>query len=556
MDALKPLTTSSGEDLAESSELEPRSPAKVRKELQRILNSTHFDTSDRNRRFLAYVVDETLEGRGERIKAYNIATIVFGRDDSFDPQLDPVVRMEARRLRRSLERFYLVAGEISSVRITLPKGSYVPKFQSSIMMSPAVLPAFANAVGESSTIRGPSILISRFDAEDGEPVCENYGNGFVRQLAVGLSRFPEFTVFVSQPPMGIGPLGDPQRTASSQGVDFVLSGVTTLDTDMLGVKATLVHAQSGRVVWGGTFEQNTSAKGLHDVRDRIADQIVRILAGHERVIAGSAISIGASDTRDLTSYESLIHFARYQRSPRQDTFLAAREYLEKALAIDPGYSEAAALLSRIYSDGHRFAFASSESPGELRHRALQMALRAIELSPSSSRGYHAQGIALWFLGEVDASIAALQAALMLNPNATDVMSDLGLHYCLRGEWSNGVKLIHQSLAGGAVQSGIQRLGLSLNYFSNGQFDLALTEASCLSNLNITHCYVARAISLVRLGRREEAKEAIARILDIDPHYGRASLHEFGGNNLQPALAHEIRSALRDAGLVSALAVVR
>ncbi len=84
-----------------------------------------------------------------------------------------------------------------------------------------------------------------------------------------------------------------------------------------------------------------------------------------------------------------------------------------------------------------------------------------------------------------------------------------------------------------MQTGVHRLGLSLNYFSNSQFDLALSEAlSRLGNLNITHCYVARAISLVRLGgEREEAREAIARILDINPHYGRAALHEFGGNNL-------------------------
>jgi adenylate cyclase len=555
MDALKPSTTSSAEDLAASSELEPHAHAKVRKELQRILNSAHFDTSDRNRRFLAYLVDETLEGRGERIKAYNIATIVFGRDDSFDPQLDPVVRMEARRLRRSLERFYLVAGEISSVRITLPKGSYVPKFQSSIMMSPAVLPAFTNVVGDPSTIRGPSILISTFDAEDGRWVHENYGNGFVRQLAVGLNRFPEFTVFVSQPPVRTDSIDDPQQPASLQDVDFVLSGVTALDGNMFGVKATLVHAHSGRVVWGETFEHDISARGLHDARDRIADRIVRILAGHDRAIVDSTLRMSAPDTRKFTSYESLVHFARYQRSPRKDTFLTAREHLERAVVVDPGYSEAAACLSRIYSDGYRFAFDSTEVQDELLHRALQMALRAVELSPVSSRGYHAQGIAFWFLGEVDASIAALQAALVLNPNATDLMADLGLLWCLRGEWCNGVRLIQQSLTEHPVQTGVHRLGLSLNYFSNSQFDLALSEASRIGNPNITHSHVARAISLVRLGRREEAREEIARILDINPHYGRMALHEFGGNNLQPALAHEIRSALRDAGLATALAVV-
>ena len=80
---------------------DPESPCAedVRSELHRVVESLQFNASERNRRFLEYVVEETLAGRADRIKAYNIATTVFGRDVSFDPQLDPVVRMEARRLR-------------------------------------------------------------------------------------------------------------------------------------------------------------------------------------------------------------------------------------------------------------------------------------------------------------------------------------------------------------------------------------------------------------------------------------------------------------------------
>src|SRR4051812_16132025 len=81
------------------SEPEDWSDEVVRDELHRVLQSSQFDASERNRRFLSYVIEETLAGRADRIKAYNVATEVFGRDVNFDPQLDPVVRMEARRLR-------------------------------------------------------------------------------------------------------------------------------------------------------------------------------------------------------------------------------------------------------------------------------------------------------------------------------------------------------------------------------------------------------------------------------------------------------------------------
>ena len=98
----------------------------IRTELERILSSPVFEASQRNRQFLQYVVEETLAGRSDRIKAYSIATQVFGRGDDFDPLQDSIVRIEAARLRRELEHFYLKQGPGPLVQISIPKGTYVP----------------------------------------------------------------------------------------------------------------------------------------------------------------------------------------------------------------------------------------------------------------------------------------------------------------------------------------------------------------------------------------------------------------------------------------------
>ena len=102
--------------------------SEIRAQLERILASPDFNVPERARTFLKYVVTETLSGRADRIKAYSIAVEVFGRDASFDPQSDPVVRIEAGRVRRALERYYLTAGSSDPIAITIPKGSYVPAF--------------------------------------------------------------------------------------------------------------------------------------------------------------------------------------------------------------------------------------------------------------------------------------------------------------------------------------------------------------------------------------------------------------------------------------------
>ncbi|MCW2241519.1 hypothetical protein [Azospirillum canadense] len=96
--------------------------------LERILASREFRNSTRNRRFIQFVVNEALAGRSDHIKAYAIALDVFNRNASFDPMLDPVVRIQAGRVRRSLERYYDTEGADAQVRITIPKGSYVPHF--------------------------------------------------------------------------------------------------------------------------------------------------------------------------------------------------------------------------------------------------------------------------------------------------------------------------------------------------------------------------------------------------------------------------------------------
>ena len=103
--------------------------ALIRAQLGHILASRAFDASRRNRAFLRFIVEETLAGHADRIKAYTIATSVLGRDEAFDPQSDPIVRIEASRLRRSLERYYLLAGQEDPIRIDIPKWGYVPSFQ-------------------------------------------------------------------------------------------------------------------------------------------------------------------------------------------------------------------------------------------------------------------------------------------------------------------------------------------------------------------------------------------------------------------------------------------
>jgi Tetratricopeptide repeat len=99
----------------------------VREQLDRMVRSGPFLQSQRRQRFLEYIVDETLAGRGGRLKGYSIALEVFGRPDTFDPVADPIVRIEAGRLREKLRLYYDTEGMSDPIRIELPLGSYQPR---------------------------------------------------------------------------------------------------------------------------------------------------------------------------------------------------------------------------------------------------------------------------------------------------------------------------------------------------------------------------------------------------------------------------------------------
>ena len=101
----------------------------VRDQLDRIVKSGAFHQSRRRQRFLEYIVNETLAGRGELLKGYNIALAVFDRTDTFDSNVDPIVRMAAGRLRDRLREYYETDGRDDPVRIELPKGTYTPQIE-------------------------------------------------------------------------------------------------------------------------------------------------------------------------------------------------------------------------------------------------------------------------------------------------------------------------------------------------------------------------------------------------------------------------------------------
>ncbi len=102
------------------------SPEQVREQLDRILRSGSFRNAPALQRLLQYVTSKSAEGRLTHLKEYTIGIDVFGRGNSYDPKIDPVVRVEMHRIRQKLKEYYQNEGVGDPIFVEIPTGHYVP----------------------------------------------------------------------------------------------------------------------------------------------------------------------------------------------------------------------------------------------------------------------------------------------------------------------------------------------------------------------------------------------------------------------------------------------
>src|SRR3954468_7673056 len=122
---------------------DPPADSLVRSQLFKILSCELFSRSERLSAFLEFIVEQTLDGHGHALKEQVIAVELYGKSSDFDTAADPIVRVDARRLRDRLREYYASAPH-DPVVISVPKGSYAALFEIHQLAGP--VPADVEAV--------------------------------------------------------------------------------------------------------------------------------------------------------------------------------------------------------------------------------------------------------------------------------------------------------------------------------------------------------------------------------------------------------------------------
>jgi hypothetical protein len=169
------------------------SPNDIRAELDRILQSAIFATAQRMKRFLRFVVEETLRGKGDELNEHLIGVEVYDRHEEFDPRVDSIVRVDAARLRSKLREYYGSEQGSGTIRIEIPKGSYKPRFDKLGKTNSGTEPGRRSM----NHIAPKTIAVLPFADLSPQRDQEYFADGIAEELMFALSRVPKLRV-VSQ----------------------------------------------------------------------------------------------------------------------------------------------------------------------------------------------------------------------------------------------------------------------------------------------------------------------------------------------------------------------
>src|SRR5262245_52262894 len=225
----------------------------VLEQLDRLLASHDFDASPRSRDFVRYIVEETLAGRGDDLSQTSIATRVFGRREDFDATVDPIVRIQAGRLRRSLERYYLLSGRADGLRIALPRGSYLPVLR---WATDGEKRAPAARLERRTPARDgrPSIVVSVFEHRSEDPALSEAAGLLNDLLCVEMGHYGDVHVVRRGE---LDALGKPLHEAG----DYVLSGHLSSGSEGRRVSARLVDCRDASQAWAEDYREEREQKG-------------------------------------------------------------------------------------------------------------------------------------------------------------------------------------------------------------------------------------------------------------------------------------------------------
>ena len=573
------------------------SESDVRAALERIVASETFRSSPQLGAFLRFIVEEALAGRGASLKGYTIGVEALGRDPRFNPQIDPIVRVEATRLRRAMARYYSGEGIDDPVAIELPRGSYVPAF--SRRRVPAAAPvatvpaaAFGGLSGRLTIVgivlgvgllgaslgmyvgksgapgSGPMASIDTRPTTNGLP----RGNGLptinieslrvlgtprsgsivagslTEKLRDAFARFDTINVSFGPRPADNGASSSSVPSPAARHADYRLSGSVEYGETATTILFQLIDTAEGTIAWSRTFDPPAAGTDPSAAEEAIVGALVNTLLQSYGVIRArdraKHLASAAGDPR----YRCILEAAESFRSVDPGQHDRARACLEHLTSLDPGFAVGFEFLAVVYYREYLLDFAANAGDPPPLDRALRAARHAIELAPASGRAHQILFVVQYARRDVAAAFASGDKAMALNKYDMLTVAEYGGRLLMTGNVERGMAMLGRTADSGGIRPSWHHFYLFLGNYLTGDMKEAAFQAEQITADDYPLGLVAKAIAARAAGNKELARRTVQRLLGVQPAWRDDARRLLEKSIYEPATVDRLLRDLSACGL--------
>ena len=480
-------------------------------QLERMESSPDFKATPQQIALLKYVVARTQEGNADGIKGYTVATEVFGRGADFDQSIDPIVSIQASRLRQALSRYYETSGINDPLKIDIPLGTYVPTFNEQISSEQHVTAETAKSVCDMAA--WPTVLVRPMTILSGNSEDDYLAIGLTAELAHALSHYREIRVLEG--------FHRDQNTSSPEIVyNFIIDGHVRRDSSGVRVTIRLRDAEKGVRIWSGKYRENLEAAKMISFQEEVAAKVAVSMAGGNAVIprhlSGQSKNKPATE---LTTYEAMLRYWESTTLQTAQTMTRAIGALEKVVAREPDCGQTWSMLASLYADNYGLELIDIPTPLE---KAAAFAQKGLGLDPTNRRARMTMAYVRLLENRLEEARSEAETAYHQYPNSLMILDGIGGVMALAGGWEEGITWIKKAIELNPYHRPWVRQVLCLNCFRLGNYEKAYQETLKFTLPESLWDQILKASACGHLGKIEEGQTHVGALLGLKPDFEQRS----------------------------------
>jgi adenylate cyclase len=361
-----------------------------------------------------------------------------------------------------------------------------------------------------------SIAVLAFNNMSGDSEQEYFSDGISEDIITDLSMLSDLHVVARNSSFVYkGTAVSVPEVAKALGVRYVLEGSVRKAGNRIRVTAQLIDATTGGHVWANRFDRDLT--DIFAVQDELTKEIVSALKVKLTIDERDRLANQRRDV-DVRAFEFFLRGREQAWASTRVGNIAARGLLERAIAIDPDYPAAHAVMAMTHVLDYANGFSSD--PAQSLSRGLELAQKTVQMHESDAAGHFALGAAYMFSGELERAQAEAERCLAIAPNSADGLRMIAHIKIFTGDAARALECLDTYMQRDPHYPGMTFQLVAEARFALGQYEQAVEaiERRLAQNPNSETAYALLASCYGHLGRSEECREAWERTLRISPDF--------------------------------------